>query len=69
MRVCEVIDRPVLPLSPVYEKIEKKKKNVKFINKINIFIITKTQTKHFAKGLKFFKTALSRVNYVHFVFM
>ena len=55
LRVCEMIDRTGLPLSPVYEKINQKKKYVKFINKINIFIINKMHNTNFAQGLQIFQ--------------
>ena len=41
-----MINRTGFSLSPVYEKVNKK--HIKFINKINIFIITKAQNKSFA---------------------
>ena len=48
-------DRPHrAPLSPVYEKVNQKKKYVKFINKINIFTINTAQNKSFAQGPQVF---------------
>ena len=55
LSVCKVIDRTGFPLSPVYEKVNQKKKYVKFINEVNIFIINKTQNNNFAQDLQNFQ--------------
>ena len=47
------------PLSPVYTKVNHKKKNIKFIDKINIFTIHKAQNKSFAQLLHIYRITQS----------